>query len=103
MKRYTAALAAALLSTGALAQVAGQTQYYGANGAPSGSSMTYGNSTQYYGANGAPAGTATYSQSIYPADASMSIIDRTTSQNARDTKALLERTGASDPNRYSRW
>jgi len=102
MKRVLVVLAVTF-SFPVIAQVAGQTQYYGANGAPAGSSMTYGASTQYYGANGAPAGTATYSQSIYPADTSMSIIDRTTSQNTRDTKALLERTGVSDPNRYSRW
>ena len=102
MKIYAAALAAALLSTGALAQVAGQTQYYGRDGAPSGTSTTYGNSTQYYGRDGAPSGTATYSQSIYPADASQSALDRTTSQSSRDTQQLLQNNGTAG-SRYPRW
>ena len=102
MKRVLVVLAVTF-SLPVAAQIAGQTQYYGRDGAPSGSSMTYGNSTQYYGANGAPAGTATYSQSIYPAEASQSIMEMTTSQNYRDTKELLERNGTSNPNRYSRW
>ena len=92
MKRVLAVLAVTF-SFPVVAQVAGQTQYYGANGAPAGSSMTYGNSTQYYGANGAPAGTATYSQPIYPADHGQSIIDRTTSQNAKDTAELFRANG----------
>lgn len=93
MKRSIAVLAVALISTGALAQVAGQTQYYGANGAPNGSSMTYGNSTQYYGRDGAPAGTATYSQPVYPADYQQSIMEQTTSQNYRDTQQLFRDNG----------
>ena len=100
MKRVLVVLAVTF-SFPVVAQVAGQTQYYGANSAPSGSSMTYGNSTQYYGANGAPAGTATYSQPIYPADASQSIIDRTTSQSTRDTQQLLQNNGTAG-SRYSR-
>ena len=103
MKKVLTVIAVVSFSFPVVAQVAGQTKYYGANGAPAGSSMTYGNTTQYYGANGAPAGTATYSQPVYPADYQQSIMDRTTSQNTKDTKALLERTGISDPNRYSRW
>ena len=92
MKRVLAVLAVTF-SFPVVAQIAGQTQYYGRDGAPAGSSMTYGNSTQYYGANGAPAGTATYSQPVYPADASQSIIDRTTSQNAKDTAELFRANG----------
>ena len=92
MKRVLVVLAVTF-SSPVVAQVAGQTQYYGRDGAPSGSSMTYGNSTQYYGANGAPAGTATYSQPIYPADYGQSIIDRTTSQNAKDTAELFRANG----------
>ena len=64
MKRVLAVIAVALISAGVVAQVARQTQYYGRDGAPCCSSMTYGNSTQYYGANGAPAGKANYSQPI---------------------------------------
>lgn len=92
MKRVLVVLAVTF-SFPVVAQVAGQTQYYGRDGAPSGSSMTYGNSTQYYGADGAPAGTATYSQPIYPADYGQSIIDRTTSQNAKDTAELFRANG----------
>lgn len=98
MKRSIAVLAVALISTGAVAQVAGQAQYYGADGAPSGSSMTYGNTTQYYGANGAPAGSVTYSQPVYPADYQQSIRERTTSQNASDTAKLFQDNGMGQRN-----
>ena len=101
MRKVLAVIAVVTFSLPVVAQVAGQTQYYGANGAPSGSSMTYGNTTQYYGANGAPSGTATYSQPVYPADYGQSIIDRTTSQNAKDTAKLFQDNGMGN-NQYRR-
>ena len=93
MKIYAAALAAALISTGALAQVAGQAQYYGKDWEPAGSSMTYGNSTPYYGRDGAPAGSVTYSRMITAPEDSQSIIERTTSQSTRDTQQLFRDNG----------
>ena len=93
MRKVLTVIAAVTFSLPVVAQVAGQTQYYGANGAPAGSSMTYGTTTQYYGANGAPAGSATHSQPIYPADYGQSIIERTTSQNTRDTQQLFQDNG----------
>ena len=102
MRKVLAVLAVVTFSLPVVAQVAGQAQYYGADGAPSGSSMTYGTTTQYYGANGAPSGSVTYSQPVYPADYQQSIRERTTSQNYRDTQQLFQDNGMGNNSQYRR-